>query len=341
VRPVIYRASLTELWVPYGDPRSPYYRRSAFDMVDSGIAFLAAPQIPNEDVIGAYAFFDLVLNDRLGVPYVSKNAISVREEDAGILWKHVDYRTGKGVVTRSHRLVFSIVYSGVYDYNFQWIFYQDGSIQYEIQLTGILTVALRAPTASPHLFGSTVAPQINGLYHQHLFTVRMDVDIDGVNNSVHLEEAMSLPDSTGSPNNPYGQGFTVNKTELKTAAQGRTNISPLTGRIWVVTNPNVGVGKSGQEKGWKLVPASGVPLLMKEDSPLRKKAGYASYNMWITPYSDDQIYPAGFHLNNSGLSEWVGNKPGDSIVNTDIVLYYTFTVTHFPRVEDWPVMPVE
>ncbi len=40
-----------------------------------------------------------------------------------------------------------------------------------------------------------------------------------------------------------------------------------------------------------------------------------------------------------GLPEFV--KADRPIDGEDIVLWHTFGVTHFPRVEDWPVMPVD
>ncbi len=33
IRPVIHRASTVEIIVPYGDPRSPFHKKCAFDVV--------------------------------------------------------------------------------------------------------------------------------------------------------------------------------------------------------------------------------------------------------------------------------------------------------------------
>jgi primary-amine oxidase len=61
---------------------------------------------------------------------------------------------------------------------------------------------------------------------------------------------------------------------------------------------------------------------------------------------DEQIHPAGRHVPQTsgepsrGIPEWIAN--GDtSIENTDIVLWHTFGLTHFPAPEDFPIMPAE
>ena len=57
------------------------------------------------------------------------NAICMHEEDFGILWKHVDWRTGETEVRRSRRLVVSFISTvGNYEYGFFWYFYQDGTV---------------------------------------------------------------------------------------------------------------------------------------------------------------------------------------------------------------------
>ncbi len=35
IRPIIHRASTVEIIVPYGDPRSPFHKKCAFDVVVS------------------------------------------------------------------------------------------------------------------------------------------------------------------------------------------------------------------------------------------------------------------------------------------------------------------
>lgn len=155
VVPLLYRTSLTEMYIPYGDPRPPYHRKAVFDLGEYGIGFNADRQRQGEDVIGAVRLFDGVLNNSTGDPIVMKSVVSVREEDAGILWKHVDFRTGEGVVVRSHRLVISFIATvGNYDYIFLWMFYQDGSIQLQIQMTGILSINLIAKGSTPAGYGT-------------------------------------------------------------------------------------------------------------------------------------------------------------------------------------------
>ena len=42
-----------------------------------------------------------------------------------------------------------------------------------------------------------------------------------------------------------------------------------------------------------------------------------------------------------GLPAWIASNPSASIANTDVVVWHTFGLTHFPSPEDFPVMPAE
>jgi primary-amine oxidase len=141
--------------------------------------------------------------------------------------------------------------------------------------------------------------------------------------------------------NPYGSGITREDTTLRTQGEGRTHFSAESGRIWSVLNENKLNSKNGLPTGWKLIPQNTPPLLMKKDSPLREKASFLDYDIWVTKYKEGQLFAAGDYLNKSGLPEWVGKEPEVGVVDTDIVLWHNFGMTHFPRVEDFPVMPVE
>lgn len=160
----------------------------------------------------------------------------------------------------------------------------------------------------------------------------MDPEIGGTENTVYTSDSVAVPDPTGSSMNPYGQGFTTNRTVLRTASEGKSKISPLSGRIWVVSNPNMNHPYTKRPKGWKLMPFNSPPLLMHRDSPLIPKGGCFTEDVWVVPYVEGRIFPCGYYLNNTGLPDWVNADPNASIDGKDIVVYHMFGLTHIPRV---------
>ena len=131
VRPVIYRASFSEMVVPYGEVAPTHVWKNAFDIGEYGIGALANSLELGCDCLGEIRYFDGVLCDAAGEPTVLKNAVCLHEEDASLLWKHVDWRTGETEVRRSRRLVISFVATvGNYEYGYYWYFQQDGTIEW-------------------------------------------------------------------------------------------------------------------------------------------------------------------------------------------------------------------
>lgn len=110
-RPVFYRLSLAEMTVPYGDPRVPYHRKSAYDLGEGGAGCTANNLELGCDCLGAIRYFDRWMNDHEGKPMILKNAICMHEVDNGIGWKHTNYRTGRAEVTRNRELVIQTVSS--------------------------------------------------------------------------------------------------------------------------------------------------------------------------------------------------------------------------------------
>ncbi|CAL8110438.1 unnamed protein product [Orchesella dallaii] len=342
IRPLFYRMSLAEMFIPYGDPRTPYHRKHVFDEGQYGVGFNTNSLKAQQDCIGEVYFFNTVLHNQKGEAQKVERVVCVHEEDAGILWKHTDYRTGKSSITRSQRLALTFVATvGNYDYIFTWNFYQDGSIEFNVKLTGILSVHLLAINATSGAHGSVVFPQINAPYHQHFFSLRLDAEIDGNRNSVAVSDVTSGPGTTGTTQNPYGQAFTSNRTPLRTAGSSRTNISPATSRTWLISNPQSLHTYSKQPVAWKLMPWASPPMLLRKDSPIHPMAEWMDYNTWVTPYEENQMFPGGFYLNNSGLPEWVGRNENANVDNTDVVIWHNFGLSHVPRAEDFPVMPIE
>jgi len=335
LRPIIYRASLSEMVVPYGDPRPQHFRKNAFDVGEHGVGMLTNSLKLGCDCLGEIYYFDAVLTDSRGEVAIIENAICLHEEDYGILWKHTDWRTEQVEVRRSRRLVVSFIATvDNYEYGFFWYFYQDGTIQYEVKLTGILLCGALADTPK---YGTLVAPELNALNHQHFFNIRLDMQIDGQNNSIY--EVNTHAEPLGEEN-PYGNAFFAQSTLLKTELEAQRIIDPLAGRYWKVINPNIH-NRLGQPVGYKLIPGENILPFAHPDSYILKRAGFMTKHLWVTPYHPEERFAAGDYPNQhpggEGLPTWT--QANRSIENTNIVVWYTFGHHHIPRPEDWPIMP--
>src|SRR5437588_5775497 len=236
IRPILYRVSLAEMVVPYGDPRPAHYRQNAFDVGEYGVGTLANALELGCDCLGHIHYFDAFMTDSRGNPVQLPNVICMHEEDYGILWKHIDWRTNQTEVRRSRRLVVSFIATvGNYEYGYFWYFYQDGTIQFEVKMTGIMNTGAVPPGVKPK-YGQLVAPQLNAPIHQHFFNVRLDMMVDGLNNSVYEVHTEAEPPG---PENPYGNAFFARSTLLGTESEAQQVIDPLAARVWKVINPSM------------------------------------------------------------------------------------------------------
>ena len=338
VRPVLYRAALSDMVVPYGDPSKDHYRKNAFDAGEYGIGSLTNSLTLGCDCLGEIHYFDAVLNNGKGEPFTIPNAVCMHEEDYGVLWKHTDWRSGQAEVRRSRRLVVSSIATvGNYEYGFFWYFYQDGTIQLEIKLTGIINTAA-VPEGERPKYGTLVAPQLNGHIHQHFFSFRLDMDVDGGSNSVF--EVNTVAEPLG-PDNPHGNAFYAQATPLRTEHEAQRVVDPMSGRYWVISNPSV-KNSLGNPVGYKLMPGENILPFAHPSASIMKRAGFMQKHLWVTPYDRDETAATGpypnQHQGGAGLPEYTKNDR--SVEDTDVVVWYTLGYHHVPRPEDWPISPV-
>jgi primary-amine oxidase len=337
-RPILYRGSIAEMIVPYGDPKESAYRKNVFDLGEYGVGMLANSLALGCDCLGTIRYFDGHLSDNLGRVVTIKNAVCVHEEDAGLLWKHTDWRTGQSEVRRSRRLAVSMIANvGNYDYGFYWYFYQDGTIQVEVKLTGIVnTQALKPGEVTK--YGTEVAPRLNAPNHQHFFNARLDLDIDG---EANIAQEVNVRSAPSGPENPHDNAFFAEVTPLLKELAARRDTSTASARFWRVVNASK-KNELGGSVGYRLCPGENVLPHAQPSFALLKRAGFLTHNLWVTPYRDDERYPAGDYPNqnpdDTGLGAWT--KADRDLSAIDIVVWYNFGQTHIPRIEDWPVMPV-
>jgi primary-amine oxidase len=338
LRPIMYRAALSEMVVPYGDPSATQWNKNVFDMGEVGMGFTANSLTLGCDCLGEIHYFDGVVNGSDGEPISIPNAICLHEEDFGIGWKHTDTRTNLVEVRRSRRLVISSIATvGNYEYGFYWYLYTDGSIEYEVKLTGVLTTGAVEVGERPR-WGELVAPGLYGPNHQHFFNVRMDMCIDGANNSVYEMDSVVEPEPE---RNPHHNAWIDRPTLVTSEREGARDFNFQTARYWQICNPGV-INELGNPVAYKLVPGAGVPPMFQQGSAIYDRARFAQHALWVTRYEPNERYAAGNYPyqcpDAQGLPDYVNDDA--STVDSDLVLWYTVGSHHVVRPEDWPVMPV-
>ena len=338
-RPIIYRASVSDMIVPYADPTANHFWKCAFDAGEYGLGKLANALELGCDCLGHIHYFDVPVADDYGKPMVMKNAICLHEEDYGILWKHYEFRNETFEVRRSRRLVISFFTTvGNYDYGFFWYFYQDGSIQLEVKLTGIIQTAAIAPGKS-YPWGGMVAEGLGGPTHQHFFNARLHMMVDGERNAVTEHEFKPRPRGA---DNPYGNVFDTTSRTLARESDAAREADGRSGRYWKIVNRS-SKNSVGEPTGYKLMVHASPLMLAQEDCYMTMRGGFATKHVWVTRYAPDERYASGEfpnqHAGGDGLPKYIAQNR--SIENEDIVLWHSFGATHVCRPEDFPVMPVE
>ncbi|KAI7844182.1 hypothetical protein COHA_002317 [Chlorella ohadii] len=352
MRPVMYRGALAEIIVPYGEPRPPFELKCAYDIVDYGLGLCANPLEVGCDCLGLIKYFDAVVSDSRGRPHTIRRAVCMKEEDAGMAWKHYEYRNGHTEVRRNRRLALKFIATiANYEYQFSWILHLDGTIGFEAGLTGIVSTHALFPeehaAGGQPQWGTLVSPGVNAHIHQHFFQVRMDMAVDDPDGGACLQvvEVEADPMPLG-PGNPHGVGFDITQRVLQRESEAQRMCAPERSRVWKIQNPRVLSPVTGKPVAWKLMPGTPCPpLLAHPTSSHATRGAFATKHLVVTPYHPKEMNPAGDYPlhpdpeQNRGIAQWV--QADRNLDGADCVLWYTLGLTHVVRTEDWPVMPVE
>ncbi|NKQ51340.1 primary-amine oxidase [Amycolatopsis sp. K13G38] len=338
-RPVVRRAAVNEMYVPYFDTSSTQYRKNFFDWGEYGGGPLTNSLELGCDCLGVIHYFDATVLGGDGVPRSIPNAICMHEEDDGILWKHHDGRRGTTEVRRSRRLIVSsFVTVANYDYGFYWSLHQDGSVDLEIKMTGILSATGIGDDEDPP-YARKVAPNVAVTNHQHYFAVRLDMAVDGPLN--RLAEVFAAPEEDPALD-PYGNACRTGVRPVRSEREAGLSTDPVRSLHWRVESAER-VNRMGEPTAYRLFVDSTARLPVREDSVCARRAPFVGRQLWATAYDPDRRFVGGEYPNQAepgsdGVQVW--QREDRSLDPAELVLWATVGSHHFPRPEDWPVMPV-
>jgi primary-amine oxidase len=342
-RSVLYQGSLSELFVPYQDPDERWSYTAYFDLGSYPGWFqgVNGSLEPGLDCPVNARMFDGLVAGWKGEPKQKPRVACLFERLGGEpLWRHgrqygvADSRPRRDLVLRM------ITHAGNYDYVFDWIFQQDGTLRVNTGATGIMQVKSAAPIEGDKRsdqYGRYVSPNLVAVNHSHFLAFRMDLDVDGPANSLVVERLKTevLP-----ADNPRQSIWRAVASVARTEKEGQLMSTMMAPQVWRFVNPAV-KGVAGDPVGYQVAMDHGAMSLLTPDSWLQKRAGFTDHMLWVTPYRQDELFAAGDYptlsTGGDGLPAWTAaNRP---IENTDVVAWVSLGFHHVPRVEDWPVMP--
>ncbi|MBZ5607648.1 MAG: tyramine oxidase [Acidobacteriia bacterium] len=349
-RPILYEGHLSEIFVPYMDPAFDWYRRNFLDAGENASG-IVKPLLRGLDCPAGAVYLDALVASDGGRPRPVPDAICLFEREAGdMAWRHFseepESRRKRDLVVRNASVL------GNYDYVFDWAFQQDGSIRIAVGATGIAEVkSSKTATAgeqasatdghagaeAPDAYGRFVDKNIIAVNHDHYFSFRIDLDVDGPINSFLNDRLVS---KTLPPEHPRRSIWVRQPSLARTESDGMLHMDMERPALWRVLS-STRKNHVGYPTSYQVMPGMTAGTLLSADDFPRRRAGFIDHTLWVTPYRYEERYAAGDYPTLStpgqGLPAWTkANRP---IEQTDIVLWYTIGMHHMVRAEDWPVMP--
>jgi primary-amine oxidase len=349
-RKVMYEGTLGGMIVPYGDPDVGWYFKAYLDSGEYGMGTLTSPIEAGKDAPMNAVLLDATVADYTGAPMDIPNAVAVFERYAGPEFKHQEMGKPNVSAERRELVVRWISTVGNYDYIFDWVFAENGTIGINAGATGIEAVKgvksrtmQDASAKDDTRYGTLIDHHIVGTTHQHIYNFRLDLDVDGEANSLTEIDNVIVPNTASGPRTSTMQ--TLERT-VATEKQAAQKFDPA--HIRLLSNPGK-TNKVGYPVSYQLIPyAGGTHPVAKganfgPDEWIYNRLRFMDKQIWVTRYNPDERFPEGKYPNRSNRDTGLGLFSADdqSIVNTDNVVWLTTGTTHVARAEEWPIMPTE
>ena len=345
-RDIAYQMNVSEMFVPYMDPDPSWAYRAFMDAGEFGLGYLLSSLRPGVDCPETAAFVDVTLPNDTGGTYVRDRGLCIFERPTGDpAWRH--YSSGRKIVEGQPQLelvVRHIPTLGNYDYVVDYVFSPQGNIKLRVGATGfdaIKSVAAKdmdSPTASQDTaYGTLIAPYTVAPFHDHYFNFRLDLDVDGQNNTLSRDVFVAGP----APNGGARKSLWTTKTQ-RFVKEGPvvSDHASMSGQLLRVVNPETFNGLKQHPSLWLNAHHDAQSILDPEDPP-QARAQFSTSQFWVTRFKANELWAAGLYPNlnpkDEGLPEFVADN--EDVAAQDIVVWYTMGFRHVTRPEDFPILP--
>ena len=349
-REVAYEIAMSEMFVPYHDNDPNWFYRAYFDMGEFGFGNLATA-LQGADCPPGAIYQNVLLHAPDGTPFEAKDRICIFEHDPGHpAWRHhesiydgipgIDIHNARRATELVVRMVATI---GNYDYFQDYVFGQDGRLRIRLISTGIDAVkgvvseTLADATAAANTgTGTLIAPYRVAVNHDHYFSYRIDMDVDGPANNFDRMMLRAIPQAADAPRRGIW-GIVPQRVTSEKQAQTKMRADAPALLVFSGTTQKNALG---YDSAYQIMMPNVKPLVSQLDETM-KRGYFVQNNLWVTRFKRDEIFASGVQTNQSspylGMPEYIADN--EPIAGQDVVGWATIGFHHVPMAEDWPVMP--
>ncbi|KIM38732.1 hypothetical protein M413DRAFT_447684 [Hebeloma cylindrosporum] len=306
-----------------------------------GMGALVRNLIPYYDCPQEAIYLPATTYSPLGIVVVER-AICIFEQDTGKpLSRHFGYEEGEFGAVKSYVLtVRSTSTVGNYDYQFDYLFYLDGTVEVRVSASGYMQGGYWNPSQDG--YGSRIRDTSMGNIHDHVINYKVDFDIAGTANSLlktttKQEEVYHpwLDDDWG--RNVLQQKLTKEYVTNENDALLKYPLNFQGG--YSIVNQEV-KNAWGYPKGYSIHPGySPIHNTVVGSKRLLENANWARYNLAVSLRKESEPSSSSMwnlHLPGAPMVNFHRFFNGENITQQDLVAWINVGMHHLPQAEDSP-----
>ncbi|XP_044187123.1 membrane primary amine oxidase-like [Thunnus albacares] len=335
---IIYELSVQEAMSVYGSA-TPNLMLTKFLDGSVGIGRCAYELVRGVDCPYSATYIDTFHFMDTGAPRQLKNSICIFEHDTGRpLRRHFSeavYNSYGGLVN-SALVVRTITAIGNYDYVWDFIFYQSGSVEAKVHATGYIASSFMLKGSFP--YGHQVAENVTGNIHTHFINFKVDVDVLGVKNVFQTKDMEFVNVSLPWKPERYAMIPRIVEKQLQTEQEAALRYSAKTPRYLHIASNQT--NRWGNQRSYKLQVYSFTGDHLPESQAEERAMSWARYKVAITKQKDLERSCGSLYNQNDmwtpavDFSKYI--EDNESIENEDLVAWVTTGFLHIPHAEDIP-----
>ncbi|HEY5663185.1 MAG TPA: hypothetical protein VIS05_04025 [Ilumatobacter sp.] len=341
-RRVLYEGYLADLFVPYQDPDPAWSFRTLLDSADFGMGATMSSLQPDVDCPATATFLDVVLPDDRAEASTRPAALCVFERPTG---NPAYLHAGDGEL-ETELVMRWVAVVGNYDYVVDNVFVPDGSMRFHVFAAGIVLQkgtdsadAAAADDAGDHDHGVIVGEGLLAVNHDHYMSFRLDLDIDGTANRLVRQDLVAEPVA-----DTPGRTMIWKLVEQTVPAELAATYTPDPKQpARMLVQSSAADGPLGHHPGYEVEFGDSAAVARPEQltDPGMRRGGWAGETLWVTPNSPVERFASGLYVPDgtaeAGLARWV--QQDRTLVDADLVVWFTMGFHHIVRTEDLPNMP--